>query len=184
MIKALRKKPWVVYSKVPFAGPAKMLDYLSRYTHRVAISNDRILDLVGGQVNFAYRDRRDGDRKKQQTLEAVGFLQRFLYHILPNRFTRIRHYGFLSNRNRKRKLQIIRGLLDASSPAPLAPKTLASWLESILGYDPSRCPRCGGTLKEEEFAGRAVIPPQRFGAKQHSGKPEARRPRGPPRMAS
>ena len=184
LIKTLRKKPWVIYSKVPFAGPAKMLDYLSRYTHRVAISNDRILDLADGRVTFAFRDRRDGDRKKQQTIGAVDFLGRFLHHVLPEGFTRIRHYGYLSNRNRKKKLSIIRGLLGAPSPAPLAPATLASWLESILGYDPSRCPRCGGMLQEEEFEGRTAMQRPHLGPMKHSDEPENAPQRGPPGGAS
>ncbi len=89
-----RKKDWVVYSQAPFAGPRKLLDYLGRYTHRVAISNHRLLDCEGGQVRYHYRDRRDGDRRKTDVLPAEEFLHRFLQHVLPDHFPRIRHYGF------------------------------------------------------------------------------------------
>ena len=90
--------PWVVYSKPPFTGPRKLLDYLGRYTHRVAISNDRLLSCDDGQVRFTWRDRRHGDKKKVARVPAEEFLDRFAKHILPDRFQRIRHYGLLANR--------------------------------------------------------------------------------------
>jgi len=93
----LRRKSWVVYTKAPFAGPRKLLDYLGRYTHRVAISNHRLLDCRDGQVRYTYRDRRDGDRRKIDELPAGEFLHRFLQHVLPDGFCRIRHYGLLAN---------------------------------------------------------------------------------------
>ncbi|MEI6186529.1 MAG: transposase, partial [Dehalococcoidia bacterium] len=96
-LRRCRKKPWVVYSQAPFAGPRKLLDYLGRYTHRVAISNHRILSCRGGEVRYRYRDRRDGDRLKTDLLPAEEFLRRFLQHVLPDRFLRIRHYGLLAN---------------------------------------------------------------------------------------
>ena len=149
----LRRKPWVVYSKPPFAGPSQLLDYLSRYTHRVAISNGRILSLSGGKVRFLYRDRRDNDRQKTSSIAATEFLNRFLAHVLPPRFTRIRHYGFLSNGNRQSKLASIRRLLGAEPQEQWTKKTLEQWLESVLGFDPRRCPRCGEMLEQEEFEG-------------------------------
>ena len=94
-IRKLRKHAWVVYAKKPFAGPQKLLDYLSRYTHRVAISNHRIKSCENGLVEFTYRDRRDGDRQKRRQLRCQEFIGRFLNHVLPDGFTRIRHYGFL-----------------------------------------------------------------------------------------
>ena len=98
LIKRLFKKSSTVFSKAPFAGPARLLDYLSRYTHRVAITNNRIIACRDGDVTFSYRDRRDGDRRKQLSLPANQFIARFLTHVLPTRFTRIRHYGYLANR--------------------------------------------------------------------------------------
>ena len=100
----LAAKDWVVFSQPPFGGPDKVLEYLSRYTHRVAISNRRVLDIADGQVTFAYRDRRDGNRLKELTIGAPEFLRRFLLHVTPPGLCRIRHYGFLSNRCKKEQL--------------------------------------------------------------------------------
>lgn len=107
----LKKSDWVVYSKPPFGGPEQVLTYLSRYTHRVAISNSRLLSLRDGQVSFQWRDYRDG-QTKVMTLSAVEFLRRFLQHILPAGFVKIRHFGFLANRCRRDKLAQCRELLS------------------------------------------------------------------------
>jgi hypothetical protein len=107
LLRKLSKKPWVVYSKAPFAGPRKLLDYLSRYTHRVAISSDRLVGWEEGQVTFRYRDRSDGDRRKRLELSADRFIGRFLCHVLPAGFMRNRQYGFLANRYRGTKLSAI-----------------------------------------------------------------------------
>lgn len=160
MLKKVRKKPWVIYSKAPFAGPAKLLDYLSRYTHRVAISNERIVSCVEGQVTFNYRDRADRDRRKQSTIPADQFIGRFLTHVLPDRFMRIRHYGFLSTRNRSSKLATIRRLLGARTPEPQPVLTAAQWLESVLGIDASRCPCCGGQLRDGVLVPQRTLPSQ------------------------
>jgi hypothetical protein len=151
LLRCLRRKAWVVYSKRPFAGPQKLLDYLGRYTHRVAISNHRLLSLEGGQVEFAYRDRRDGNRKKKMQLSAEEFIDRFLKHVLPGGFMRIRHYGFLANRAKKKALAQCRQLLDATAPELDEPKTLADWILLWTGEDISRCPKCGhaGLVREE-----------------------------------
>jgi Putative transposase/Transposase zinc-binding domain len=141
----LRRKAWVVYSKRPFAGPERLLDYLGRYTHRVAISNHRLLSLQDGQVEFAYRDRRDGDRKKTKKLPAEEFIHRFLKHVLPSGFMRIRHYGFLGNRTKKKSLAQCRQLLGAATPESVKPKTLTEWILLWTGEDVSRCPQCGHT---------------------------------------
>ena len=101
LVDDLYRQDWVVYSKRPFAGPGTVLDYLGRYTFRIAISNDRIKDVTGGMVTFTYRDRKDGNVKKDMTLSAEEFIRRFLLHVLPSSYTRIRHYGFLATRNRK-----------------------------------------------------------------------------------
>ena len=111
-INASRQKNWVVYAKKPFGSPQTVLDYLGRYTHRVALSNDRILQVQNGEVTLSYRDRKDGDRKKIMTLEAQEFIRRFLLHVLPDGFMRIRHFGFLANRSKKQALAQCRKLLD------------------------------------------------------------------------
>ena len=91
---ALRKKPWIVYAKKPFGSPSHVLDYLSRYTHRVALSNDRILSAHNGKVTFTYRDRKDQNQKKTMTLNAHEFIRRFLLHVIPKGFVRVRHSAF------------------------------------------------------------------------------------------
>lgn len=150
-LRNLRRKPWVVYSKAPFAGPRKLLDYLGRYTHRAAISNHRLRSCEGGQVTFTYRDRRDGDRRKTLALPAEEFIARFLKHILPDRFMRIRHYGLLANRAKQKCLVRCRELLgvDRVSAAEDRPRTAVDWLREVLGIDPDRCPCCGDVLHRE-----------------------------------
>lgn len=107
----LKKSEWVVYAKRPFAGPQQVLDYVGRYTHRVAISNNRLLDIENEQVRFRWKDYRHGDKVKTMTLSADEFIRRFLLHVLPNRFQRIRYYGFLGNRHRQENLDHCRRLL-------------------------------------------------------------------------
>ena len=143
MLRRLRRKAWVVYSKRPFAGPEKLLDYLGRYTHRVAISNHRLLAMKDGKVTFSYRDRRDGDRKKEMQLSAEEFIHRFLKHVLPSGFMRIRHDGLLASRTKKEALARCRELLDAVAPETEEPKTIAQWILIWTGEEIARCPRCG-----------------------------------------
>jgi hypothetical protein len=150
LIRSLRQKQWVVYAKRPFSSPEKVLDYLGRYTQRVALSNNRILSLEksaeGPLVTFSYRDRKDGNRTRTMTLHADEFLRRFLLHILPNGFMRIRHYGFLANRSRKQKLDRCRELLGLH-PAPAARKSARQLMLEVTGLDLTRCPACRlGTL--------------------------------------
>jgi predicted Zn-ribbon and HTH transcriptional regulator len=147
-LKALRKKNWIVYAKKPFGSPRTVLDYLGRYTHRVALSNERILSVQNGQVTFTYRDRKDKDRLKSMTLDAQEFIHRFLLHVLPDGFMRIRHFGFLANRAKKHALPQCRKLLGLSSALPkLAKKSAQDLLLELTGIDLSRCPRCQkGTL--------------------------------------
>jgi hypothetical protein len=114
--KAKRVK-WVVHAKPPFGGPEQVLKYLARYTHRVAISNRRLLSMEDGRVSFEYKDYADGDKKKVMTLEATEFIRRFLMHILPAGFVRIWQFGFLANRARGKKLALCRALLGAIPPA-------------------------------------------------------------------
>lgn len=102
MRETLYSKDWVVYAKQPFAGPQQVIEYLGRYTHKVAISNHRISNIENGKVTFSYKDYADGSKQKAMTLDAEEFLRRFCMHILPQGFRKIRHYGFLSNRSRPR----------------------------------------------------------------------------------
>lgn len=157
LLRKLTKKPWVVYSKAPFAGPRKLLDYLSRYTHRVAISNHRLVGCRDGKVTFTYRDRNDGDRRKHAVLPADQFIRRFLLHVLPDRFVRIRHYRFLANGHRKKKLAAIRRLLGARPVEPLVAPTTEQWLEAVLGVDPMQCPCCGETLRIQETQPSGIV---------------------------
>ena len=106
----------MVYAKRPFAGPAQVLDYVGRYTHRVAISNNRLISMDDGKVSFRWKDYRDSSRQKTMTLKAGEFIRRFLIHVLPDGFHRIRYYGFLGNRHRAGKLTRCRELLGMSSP--------------------------------------------------------------------
>ena len=112
----LRRAEWVVYAKRPFAGPAAVLAYLGRYTHRVAIANSRLVALAGDRVSFRWRDYRHHDKNKVMTLAAGEFIRRFLLHALPDGFHRIRHYGFLANRRRAEKLALCRSLLAVAAP--------------------------------------------------------------------
>jgi Putative transposase/Transposase zinc-binding domain len=151
LVHSLRQKPWVVYAKRPFSSPEKVLDYLGRYTHRVALSNNRILAVTetaeGPQVTFSYRDRKHGDRARTMTLQADEFIRRFLLHVLPNGFMRIRHFGFLANRSRKLKLDRCRVLLNLESPATTTRKSARQLMLEVTGCDLSRCPTCHlGTL--------------------------------------
>ena len=142
-IKASRQKSWVVYAKKPFGSPQTVLDYLGRYTHRVALSNDRILSLQNGQVTLSYRDRKDGNRKKTIPVKAHEFIRRFLLHVLPDGFMRIRHFGFLANRSKKQTLAQCRKLLKLDPALPEIPKESAKdLLLRITGIDLSRCPSC------------------------------------------
>jgi hypothetical protein len=142
-IKASRQKSWVVYAKKPFGSPQTVLDYLGRYTHRVALSNDRIVQVDNGQVILSYRDRKDGNRKKTIPVEAHEFIRRFLLHVLPDGFMRVRHFGFLANRAKKQALAQCRKLLGVNPALPEIPKKLAhDLLLELTGIDLSRCPRC------------------------------------------
>jgi hypothetical protein len=141
--KALRKTNWIVYAKKPFGSPQTVLDYLGRYTHRVALSNDRILQVQDGEITLSYRDRKDGDQKKTLFLDAQEFIRRFLLHVLPDGFMRIRHFGLLANRAKKQSLAQCRKLLDLQPPLPpcsnLSAKDL---LLKLTCVDLSRCPSC------------------------------------------
>ena len=139
----LRAVHWIVYAKRPFAGPTQVLDYLGRYTHRVALSNDRLLDHQDGHVRFRWKDYADHDRVKVMTLEADEFLRRFLLHVVPSGFMRIRHFGLLANRTRRRTLTQCRALLAAPPIDVAPPESVAGLLYRLTGVDLLRCPVCG-----------------------------------------
>ena len=133
----------MVYSKPPFGGPEYVLQYLGRYTHRVAISNHRLVSLADGQVTFRWRDSADHNQKKLMTLSLDEFLRRFLLHLLPKGFVRIRHFGFLANRSKKQALGRCRKLFDLDPVLPPSPFLSAKdLLLKIIGVDLSRCPSC------------------------------------------
>jgi hypothetical protein len=164
----LRRQDWVVYSKAPFAGPEKLLHYLGHYTHRVAISNSRLLACDDGQVVFHYRDRAAGDIRKTMTLSADEFLRRFLCHVLPSGFQRIRHYGLLANRGKQEYLSRCRELLAVPAAEPPAKKTTAEWLLLLWGIDVRRCPQCGQATLE-----RTLLPPEHVSAPAQCRAPSA-----------
>ena len=135
---------WVVYAKRPFAGPQQVLDYVGRYTHRVAISNNRLLDIENDQVRFQWKDYRSDGQIKTMTLSASEFIRRFLLHVLPEGFQRIRYYGFLGNRYRKQKLELCRRLLGTPTlvePANAA-KDYRDRYEELTGHSLYQCPQC------------------------------------------
>jgi hypothetical protein len=138
------KVNWVVYAKRPFAGPAQVLDYVGRYTHRVAISNNRLVSMDGGQVSFQWKDYRDDNRQKTMTLPAEEFIRRFLIHVLPDGFHRIRYFGFLANCHRARKLALCRKLLGMApaGPATDPPADYRDRLEALTGQSLRECPHC------------------------------------------
>jgi Putative transposase/Transposase zinc-binding domain len=136
---------WVVYAKPPFGGPEQVLKYLARYTHRVAISNHRLTALEGGEVTFRWKDYAHGGEQKTMKLKAVEFIRRFLLHVLPAGFVRIRHYGFLANRVRREKLELCHTLLAAMTPpGPVAAEPVPE-PEGAIGREPvaHACPACG-----------------------------------------
>jgi hypothetical protein len=141
----LRRAKWVVYSKPPFAGPQQVLDYLGRYTHRIAISNNRLLAIDDGKVRFRWKDYRNGGRWRTMTLTAEEFIRRFLLHVLPAGFQRIRYYGFLCNRYRQQKLARCRELLGmpaAQSATDEATDDYRDRYERVTGISLKQCPVC------------------------------------------
>jgi len=155
----LIKKPWVVYAKQAFGSPQSVVEYLGRYTHRVAISNARILEVTGTQVTFSWCDRENGYQKKTQTISGTEFLKRFLDHIVPPYFRRIRHLGFLGSRNKTQSLEAIRESLG-EKPLPATPLTRAQLLELRFGERSLlRCKDCGGELQLlETYPGQRAPP--------------------------
>jgi hypothetical protein len=156
---ALRQHAWVVYCKPPFAGPDHVLAYLGRYTHRVALSNDRLVAVADGSVRFRWRDYADGDRVKVMDLAVDEFLRRFLLHIVPDGFVRIRHFGLLANRRRASALAQCRALLAQPPPPPAPPESARDLLLRLTGIDIARCPRCQpGVLRQLNILPPAPLP--------------------------
>ena len=141
-----RQVNWVVYAKPPFGGAEQVLEYVGRYTHRVAIANNRIVDIEDGKVRFRWKDYRDENRQKVMTLDAGEFIRRFLIHVLPEGFQRIRYYGFMGNRYRKQKLARCRELLGMKqSDTPAKPKEGRDYrdkVEELTGISLRECPFC------------------------------------------
>lgn len=162
MLDELYEKQWVVYCKPPFTSAETVIEYLGRYTHRVAISNERLVKLEGDRVGFRYRDRNDHDTVKLMNVDASEFIRRFLMHILPDGFMKIRHYGILSNRNRKTKLARCKELLGVPLLDEHTESAREPWqdlLARITGHDPRICPFCGkGTMVFKEVLRRSPFP--------------------------
>jgi len=155
LIKEIKNKHWLVYAKKPFAGPETVLKYLARYTHKVAISNSRILKAKNTRVTFSYKDYAQDDEKKYCTLETTEFLRRFLLHVLPQQFVRIRHCGFLANGKRTKVLARLKLVLRKTIPEQLSQKTKPA------------CPHCGS---EKIIRSREILPSYQIGSLAHRNK--------------
>jgi hypothetical protein len=145
---ALRRHDWVVYAKQPLGGPAQVLAYLSRYTHRVAISNERIVGINKGQVAFRVRDNANAGKKRIERLPAQSFIGRFLLHALPSGFKRIRHYGLLAPCHKQEKLAACRQALDVNAPDATVIESVQAFMQRVAGLDIAKCRCCEhGTMK-------------------------------------
>ena len=140
---SLQSNDWVVYTKAPFAGAANVVAYLGRYTHKTAIANHRLVDFDGEQVRLRWRDYARANKLKVMRLDAGEFIRRFLLHVLPRRFTRLRHYGLLGNRVRARNLALCRTLLAQPAPEPREPETPQAMMLRLTGTDITVCRQCG-----------------------------------------
>lgn len=149
------RKKWVVYCKPPFDGVEGVLQYLGRYTHRIAISNNRILKVQEGKVSFRWRDYADGEKQKTMTLKADEFIRRFLLHVLPPRYVRIRHFGLLANRSRKDNIALCRKLIGSCKNVTKEKEKSETWQDQlfrICGIDVTTCPVCKkGTILRVEL---------------------------------
>jgi hypothetical protein len=163
LLTTLYHQEWVVYCKPTFKSAETVIEYLGRYTHRVALSNERLVMSKGDTVSFRYRDRHDNDAIKVVTLDVSEFIRRFLLHILPDGFMKIRHYGILSNRNRKKKLPRCKKLLGVPDEGNNPAGHRESWQEllfRITGRDPRICPYCGkGTMVVKEVLSASALLP-------------------------
>jgi hypothetical protein len=157
----VHKIDWVVYAKRPFAGAKQVLDYVGRYTHRIAISNSRLLSIDNGRVCFRWKDYRRDNHHATMTLQAGEFIRRFLIHVLPDGFQRIRYYGFLGNCHRAQKLQLCRAMLAMQVKAPDPPRDYRDRYEALTGVSLRTCPHChrGTMLVVEVFTRPTLRPP-------------------------
>jgi len=153
-LKELYAREWVVYCKPPFHGPASVIQYLGRYTHRVALTNHRLISMDAGKVSFTWKDYADGNRRKVMTLDAGEFIRRFLLHILPDGFMKIRSFGILSNRYRKACCARCRILLGVKGVLESAPESWQALLLRLTGIDVLHCPRCQGAMRARLLSSR------------------------------
>jgi hypothetical protein len=156
------RQEWVVYAKPPFGGPEQVLKYLARYTHRVAISNQRLRSMNADQVSFEWKNYARGQERRVMTVTAIEFIRRFLLHVLPPHFVRIRHYGFLANCQREAKLEVCHGLLNsliaARVPEPVAGGDTDAKSNLLADEAADRCPHCGtGRMRTIETTARPTM---------------------------
>lgn len=156
LMNKLYKQEWVVYAKKPFGGPEQVLSYLGRYTHRVAIANHRLVKIEDGMVYFRWKDYKQQGKQKVMKLTAEEFIRRFLMHILPSRFCKIRYTGFLATRGRKQRVKHIRRILKCKSKE-LQKRSWQEWLYELTGIMPGYCPSC----KDEVLVTLTVFPTAR-----------------------
>ena len=149
LLSSLFKAKWIAYAKQPFAGPQQVLEYLGRYTHRIAISNNRIISIDKGKVTFKYQDRERNNETRIITLKAHEFIRRFLLHVLPAGFMKIRYYGFLSHKNKTKIIPLLRKLIDPHAILPEKVKeSIVDMMLRLTGTDITSCPKCGkGKMK-------------------------------------
>jgi len=163
-VRKLRRIKWVVYAKAPFGGPRHVFSYLGHYTHRVALSNQRLLAFDGQTVTFRARDNQNPGTYRLVRLAAREFIRRFLLHVLPHGFVRIRHFGLMASRNAHTKLEKASSLLHASQsthPTPSTKVELLSWQQLLLkltGLDLTVCPNCGGTIRRRPLPETLRLP--------------------------
>jgi hypothetical protein len=150
LLNQLYVKDWVVYCKPPFKGPETVIEYLGRYTHRIAITNHRIINMDDGRVSLFWKDYADGNRTKVMTLDCFEFIRRFLLHVLPDRFVKIRYYGLLGNRNRKEDLILCRRALGIDAETEHTVQTWQELLLAVTGIDIMECPLCHGRMRRKE----------------------------------
>jgi hypothetical protein len=165
LLDQLYKKAWVVYAKTPMGGPMRVINYLSRYTHRIAISNHRLMKVENERVYFRWKDYRDGNKQKETcppnrltSLPVFEFIRRFLLHVLPKGFHKIRYFGILAIRNRKTKLALCQNLLGYK-PRPCVKLSWQQRLKQLTGIDPSLCPQCGLSAMQLKGHLPAIRPP-------------------------
>jgi len=143
LLARLHRHDWVVYAKQPLGGPEQVLDYLGRYTHRVAIANERIVNISADAVSVRVRDSTQGNRKRTLRLPAQTFIERFLLHVLPEGFKRIRHYGLIGPAHKTMRLAAARAALDAPAPDPVVVESVEAFMHRIDQYQRLRCTHCG-----------------------------------------